>query len=145
MDRKIETHEPLKATISPLANVNSTATIGADVVICDYAKIDAGVVICAGSFIGRNVCIDLGAVISRNCVILEGTHIGARAAIGESSVIGRHMYIDAYSRIRDRCVMMLQASGAEDPYSYVDNRDIESESSHDLPIPEERDEDYYEI
>ncbi len=63
--------------ISKLAEIDSRATIGSNVVIEAFTKIYDNVVIGEGTWIGSNVTIYQGARIGKNCKIFPGAVISA--------------------------------------------------------------------
>ena len=80
--------------VSPLASVDPTATIGADVDIHPHATVGAGAVIGAGCTIHPGACImagcrlGAGTVVFPNAVLYEETRVGCRCLIHAGAVLG---------------------------------------------------------
>lgn len=76
------------AVISSNARVDTTADVGAHVVIGDHAIIHDNVIIGPGCVIGAHVSIGRGTRLMPNVAILDGCIIGDRCILNSGAVVG---------------------------------------------------------
>jgi len=76
------------ASISDVANLDETVTVGACAVIADRASIGARTHIAAGAYVGKDVVVGEDCHIGPNAVLMKGVQIGNRVVIFAGTTIG---------------------------------------------------------
>jgi UDP-3-O-[3-hydroxymyristoyl] glucosamine N-acyltransferase len=90
----LEPARPQGPFVHPMAAVDPSATVGAEVYLDAHAVVGAGASIGAGSFIGAGAIVGSGARLGANCFlhprayVAEGCVLGARVVLQSGAVIG---------------------------------------------------------
>jgi UDP-3-O-[3-hydroxymyristoyl] glucosamine N-acyltransferase len=86
---------PMPQGISPLASIDATATLGAEVAVGPFSTIGAGVILGDGVVIFPNVSIESGSMIGEGTIVYPQVSIYDRSIIGKRCIIHSGVVIGA--------------------------------------------------